>query len=385
MQTVYTVLILLLVVGGTRLLAQLLPLPLPLIQIASGGGPGLATPHQRPAGGRESAGRHGMTKKVPRQADVAREAGVSQSTVSQVLGGGGDLTRISPETQRRVISAARQLRYRPSAQQRRAVERRQAPLLLGVHTFEPIFPTSARDYYFAFLQGIEEQSGVEGCNLVLFTAARDEGGVRRIYRDDVNGLGQAAGSILLGHRAHMDDLARLAADGHPFVYVGRREVPGADIAYVGGDYRSTTGRILDDLVAMGHRTFAYLGEAVRHEPQADRWAGFSTALDRFGLPVPRPLYVAPDQLARAASSQAPATVFARATTIPSTACCSAVVSTSASVSSRSTRSTATDPSAVPAAGSSRRRPSSASTSSPVSSSRSTTSTMRASHWAPRCR
>ncbi|WP_324709020.1 Na+/H+ antiporter [Pseudomonas citronellolis] len=36
MQTVYTVLILLLVVGGTRLMAQLLPLPLPLIQIASG-------------------------------------------------------------------------------------------------------------------------------------------------------------------------------------------------------------------------------------------------------------------------------------------------------------------------------------------------------------
>ncbi len=36
MQTVYTVLILLLVVGGTRLLAQLLPLPLPLIQSASG-------------------------------------------------------------------------------------------------------------------------------------------------------------------------------------------------------------------------------------------------------------------------------------------------------------------------------------------------------------
>lgn len=36
MQTVHTVLILLLVVGGTRLLVQLLPLPLPLIQIAAG-------------------------------------------------------------------------------------------------------------------------------------------------------------------------------------------------------------------------------------------------------------------------------------------------------------------------------------------------------------
>ena len=36
MQTVYTVLILLLVVGGTRLAAQLIPLPLPLIQIVAG-------------------------------------------------------------------------------------------------------------------------------------------------------------------------------------------------------------------------------------------------------------------------------------------------------------------------------------------------------------
>ncbi|WP_152225050.1 Na+/H+ antiporter [Pseudomonas sp. SCB32] len=36
MQTVYTVLILLLTVGGTRLAAQLIPLPLPLIQIAAG-------------------------------------------------------------------------------------------------------------------------------------------------------------------------------------------------------------------------------------------------------------------------------------------------------------------------------------------------------------
>ncbi|NUT34300.1 MAG: LacI family DNA-binding transcriptional regulator [Hamadaea sp.] len=232
-----------------------------------------------------------------RQADIAREAGVSQSTVSQVLRGAGDLSRISPETQRRVLSAAKRLRYTTSPQQRTSVEKRHAPPLLGVHTFEPIFPTSAGDYYFEFLQGIEEQAGVEGCNLVLFTAARDEGGVRRIYRGDANGLGQAAGSLLLGHHAHLDDLARLAEDGHPFVYIGHREVPGIEISYVGGDYRTATGRIVDDLVALGHRTFAYLGEAVRHEPQADRWEGFSGALDRFGLPVPVPAYAQPDELA----------------------------------------------------------------------------------------
>jgi len=231
-----------------------------------------------------------------KQADIAREAGVSQSTVSMVLRGAGDLGRISAETQRRVFSAAKRLRYTSAGQRPAAVDRRAAPFLLGVHTFEPIFPTSARDYYFEFLQGIEEQAGVEGCNLVLFTASRDEHGIRRIYRDGVNGLRQAAGSLLLGHHAYRDDLARLAQDGHPFVYIGHREVPGTEICYVGGDYRSATGRVVDDLVAMGHRGLAYLGEQTRHEPQVDRWEGFSTALDRFGLPVAEPTFLRPEEL-----------------------------------------------------------------------------------------
>ncbi|MEO3744063.1 LacI family DNA-binding transcriptional regulator [Plantactinospora sp. B5E13] len=231
-----------------------------------------------------------------RQADIAREAGVSQSTVSLVLRGAGDLSRISAETQRRVLSAARRLRYPGTSVPRTPTDRRAAPHLLGVHTFEPIFPTSARDYYFEFLQGIEEQAGVEGCNLVLFTAARDEGGVRRIYRDGVNGLRQAAGSVLLGHHANRDDLAQLARDGHPYVYIGHREVPGVEICYVGGDYRSATGRIVDDLVALGHRSFGYLGEVIRYETQADRWEGFASGLDRFGLTVPTPAFARPEQL-----------------------------------------------------------------------------------------
>lgn len=250
---------------------------------------------ERPGGGRRA-----------RQADVAREAGVSQSTVSTVLTGAGDLGRISPETQRRVFEAARQLDYIHSAQSvrvtgwppvRHATSRQlPSPLLLGVHTFEPIFPTSARDYYFEFLRGIEEQSGVEGCNLVLFTAAPDEDGVRRIYHGSTNSLRQATGSLLLGYHPHRDDLARLAQDGYPFVYIGHREVPGTEISYVGGDYRSGTGRIVDELVAMGHRTFAYLGDPARDEPQVDRWDGFSSALGRFGLPVPEPAYDRPDEL-----------------------------------------------------------------------------------------
>lgn len=66
-----------------------------------------------------------------------------------VLTGAGDLGRISPETQRRVLEAARQLDYVPATHNvrvgwpaaRQAASRQPpSPLLLGVHTFEPIFP-----------------------------------------------------------------------------------------------------------------------------------------------------------------------------------------------------------------------------------------------------
>lgn len=236
-----------------------------------------------------------MKKSASRQADVAKAAGVSQSTVSMVMNGTADLGRISAGTQRRVLDAARRLQYAPTGQRRAAA----APHLLGVHTFEPIFPTSSRDYYFEFLRGIEQQAAAEGCNLVLFTAAPDESGVRRIFADGTNGLRQAAGSLLLGHHADREDLARLADEGYPFVYIGHREVPGASISYVGGDYRTATGEIVDELVALGHRAFAYLGEQSRDEPQEDRWTGFAGALERYDLPVPEPVFAQPSGLTTA--------------------------------------------------------------------------------------
>lgn len=232
--------------------------------------------------------------KGPRQADIARKAGVSQSTVSMVLAGAAETHRISPSTRRRILEAARQLGYRPTDSAKPAVSHHQR--LLGVHTYEPVFPISIRDYYFDFLAGIEEQAVVEGYNLVLFTATQSEDGARRIFDGAVNGLRPAAGSVLFGHNTSHEELVRLSKEGYPFVYIGRREAEDADIAYVGADYRAATVKVVDDLVALGHRRIAYLGEPYRDEPQTDRWDGFSAALTRFGLAVPEPVFTSADAL-----------------------------------------------------------------------------------------
>lgn len=53
-----------------------------------------------------------MSRKVVTLSDVAKLSGVSLSTASKVLNGGG---RVSPATQRRILAAAEQLDFRPNA------------------------------------------------------------------------------------------------------------------------------------------------------------------------------------------------------------------------------------------------------------------------------
>ena len=62
-----------------------------------------------------------MAKKRITSLDVAREAGVSQSTVSRVLSGHG---RFSPETRERVLTATNQLSYKPNALARSLITQR---------------------------------------------------------------------------------------------------------------------------------------------------------------------------------------------------------------------------------------------------------------------
>lgn len=229
----------------------------------------------------------------PRQADIARLAGVSQSTVSLVLTGAGDLSRVSPATYARVIKAATELGYDGPAIATRPRSRR---LQLGVHTFERVFPTRSGDYYSQFLTAIEEQAAVEGCNLILFTALHQPGGDRRLYSDGRNELRHASGSLLLGRATDDDDIARLIDDNYPFVYVGERSIEGRSVNYVGADYRSTTGQITTELLTLGHTRIAYLGEPARTPLQEARWNGFADVLSRFGVPAPEPSFLRPDEI-----------------------------------------------------------------------------------------
>jgi DNA-binding LacI/PurR family transcriptional regulator len=222
-------------------------------------------------------------QRAPRQADVARLAGVSQSAVSRVLGGDVEAARISEETRQRVLAAVKELGYVPNPSARRLRNKRNQ--LLGVHTFEPVFPHAREGFYFEFLLGIEERAEELGYDLVLFTSTSTAAGSgkRRVYRDGINRLNLADGSILLGLTTHKDDLAKLWHDGYPFIQIGRRDVPGARVPCVVPDYYGVTGELVELLAGYGHRHFAYLRQHLAMEPFEDRSSGYADAVQRLGL------------------------------------------------------------------------------------------------------
>jgi len=239
--------------------------------------------------------------KRPRQTDVARLAGVSPTTVSLVINNRiGGTVRITEETRQRVLAAVDELGYTVDPAARRLAGGFNA--MLGVFTFEPIFPLVHRDFYYDFLMGIENEAEKQGYDLLLFTSSGDGGGKRRIYNVGVNRLRMADGSILLGYAANRDEIERLIGEGYPFVFVGRREARSGPVAYVAADYKNATATVISHMLAHGHRRIAYVCEDTGAESQEDRRSGYRAALEAAGIahdpsldtPVDGPDQITPD-------------------------------------------------------------------------------------------
>ena len=230
----------------------------------------------------------------PRQSDIARLAGVSQTTVSLTLNGKTAQYGINRETEDRIMSAARELGYVPNVTARALRGGRNR--LIGVHAYEPLFPTSRESYYEEILVGIEQGSIRAGHDLVLFTSIHQDQSRANIFDEGRNRLRIADGALILGFEQHDDELVRLAEEGFPFVFIGRREKPAALGPYVTADYISAVADATLRVHELGHRRVAYLGVQDNAEPRAERREGFRHGVEETGLEVVDQTWSGPDEL-----------------------------------------------------------------------------------------
>lgn len=216
------------------------------------------------------------------QAEVARIAGVSQTVVSMVLNGTGIAQRrVGEDARQRVLQAIEMTGYVANPIAQRLAGGRNA--MVGVYTYERVFPHRAGDFYQPFLEGVEEEAQRQGTDLVLFTsmpAGRDR---QLLASGGIHRLRVADGCVLLGRHSHPDDLTALASQDFPFAFIGRRAAPGVTVPYAAADYDTATEQVTQRLIDAGHRQIAMVTEFTPHESTQDRVRGYRRAVRAAGL------------------------------------------------------------------------------------------------------
>jgi DNA-binding LacI/PurR family transcriptional regulator len=192
-----------------------------------------------------------------------------------VLNGRKDAAaRIGVETRDRVVRVIKETGYVADPIARRLVRRRNQ--ILGVFTYEPVFPRDQADFYTPFLFGIEEGAEAWGYDLLLFTGTPRDRGVRQIFHHRSR-LRLADGCLLLGRELDADELARLVTEDYPFVAVGRRNDARGPVPFVGAAYARATAGLVYQAAELGHQSIAYIGPGEGAESSIDRKQGFQSA------------------------------------------------------------------------------------------------------------
>ncbi|WP_461029065.1 LacI family DNA-binding transcriptional regulator, partial [Streptomyces sparsus] len=211
---------------------------------------------------------------------MARAAGVSQTTVSLVLGGNKQGIVIQEATRQRVLEAARSLGYVPDPAATRLAAARNN--LLGVFSFTATFPTAVEHSYYPFLVGVEQEAAALGYDLVLFTGS-SPGGAQASRPQALSRVRLADGCLFLGRHIPAAELRRLLDDGFPLVHVGRRDEL-AGLAWVGADYVSASAEVVRRLADQGHRKAVLIREDDDAPASTDREHGFTAGLAAAGMP-----------------------------------------------------------------------------------------------------
>ena len=197
-----------------------------------------------------------------RQADIARVAGVSQATVSVVLGGNRTGVRLAESTRLRVLEAARRLGYADPLAKRPACQD-----LFGICATTPVF-----EAHQAVLAGIAAEAAALGKDLIMFAAA----GPALVRRTRL-----ADGCLFVGGSVPVE----LLTGGFPIVHIGRRAELGGRVPCVDADYASASAEVITRLVRAGHRRIRYLREPADTPAARERERGIRTAAGAAGVVV----------------------------------------------------------------------------------------------------
>jgi len=215
-------------------------------------------------------------------ADIARMAGVSESTVSRAL---ADSPLVSARTRAHVRQVANQAGYQVDPIARSLRSRRSNTICVAVPLMHAHGQPLSDPFMMTMLALIAEELTARGYSMLLSRVDQHrDGWIERLVRSR-----HADGIILLGQSYEHQSMDAAARNGWPMVVWGSR-IAGQSYLSVGSDNRQGGELATRYLIDTCHRRIAFLGDDQLPEI-AQRFAGFRAMLEAHGLPLDPRLHV----------------------------------------------------------------------------------------------
>lgn len=210
-----------------------------------------------------------MTRKSLTSLDLARLAGVSSATVSRAFTAG---SLIRPETRARILALADAHGFRPNAMARTLNNSASRLVALVVNTVANPAEAEGLDALIALLQESERLPLVLRC-----AGHADRSALMRLAATY-----QVDQVVLFSDAVSIDDAMTIFGSTVPVV-ASSEPLAGRAVSDVRLDASAAAAEIIDHLVAVGRRHFAYLSGRAASHVDKQRRASFSRALDNHGL------------------------------------------------------------------------------------------------------
>jgi LacI family transcriptional regulator len=203
--------------------------------------------------------------------DVAREAGVSYSTVSRVV---NNYKYVNPETREKVTVAMERLGYIANQQARSLARGRSQVIGLLIHSFET-------SYVAEIVRGIDDAIAEAQYDLLLYTTHRRVERETTYVANIVHGLADGLLVVLpRGVETYMDSLSK---QNYPFVLIDYQAHDDSVYA-IGATNWQGAFDATSHLIELGHSRIGFIAGDTFVGSSEDRLNGYRDALEASKLP-----------------------------------------------------------------------------------------------------
>jgi LacI family kdg operon repressor len=206
-------------------------------------------------------------------ADVAKEAGVSKSTVSQFLN--NRFEYMGEKTRRKIDEAIQRLDYRPNYIARSLKQKRTSMVGIIVANIMHYLSTEISRAIEDFFQEHDLHAIV--CN------ADDDPEKEKKYIEMLRAK-QVDGLIIFPTGQNNELYESMLKEGYPVVFMDRK-VENLDVFSVITDNRESTYKAIHHFIEKGHRNIAFAVQPLTVSTRIDRLAGYKQALLDAGIEV----------------------------------------------------------------------------------------------------